>query len=154
MRLRLRQKPRPARVASGVRVTEDELILAAHYRFGRRLADVVGATLCYQRDKRNHDRAVAEAAETSAVLATAVRLAGDLPPDLGLLELAEAQSARAGRELARAADRMRGSAETFVETVGGALPDVIAAMEDHAWALDRPRLLAALRERAGLAAER
>jgi hypothetical protein len=48
---------------------------------------------------------------------------------------------------------MRLSAETFVETVGGAAPDVVAAMEEHAWGLDRPRLLAALRERAGLGAE-
>ena len=136
-----------------MRVTEDELILAAHYRFGRRLADVVAATLSYQRDKRTHDRAFAEASETTAVLDTARRLAGELPPDLGLLELAEAQAGRARRELGRAAERMRASAEIFVETVGGAAPDVVAAMEEHAWALDRPRLLAALRERAGLAAE-
>lgn len=135
-----------------MRVTEDELILAAHYRFGRRLADVVAATLCYQRDKRNHDRACAEAAETASVLATAVRLGAELPADLGLRELSEAQAARAERELARAAERMRASADTFVETVGGAAPDVIAAMEDHAWALDRPRLLAALRARAGIPA--
>jgi hypothetical protein len=133
-----------------MRVTEDELILAAHYRFGRRLADVIAATLSYQRDKRTHDRAVAEAAETAAVVATARRLRDELPKGLGLLDLAETQDARAGRELARAAERMRASAETFVETVGGAAPDVIAAMEEHHWALDRPRLLAALRERAGL----
>jgi hypothetical protein len=136
-----------------VRVTEDELILAAHYRFGRRLADVVAATLAYQRDKRTHDRCLAEAADTSAVLETAQRLASELPSKLGLLELALAQDTRAHRELARAAERMAGSAGTFVETVGGAAPDVVAAMEEHAWTLDRPRLLAALRERAGLAAE-
>ena len=136
----------------GVRVTEDELILAAHYRFGRRLADVVAATLAYQRDKRTHDRALAEAAETASVLRTAQQLGADLPDKLGLLELAAAQDERAGRELARAAERMRASAEVFVETVGGAAPDVVAAMEEHHWALDRPRLLAALRERAGLTA--
>lgn len=135
-----------------VRVTEDELILAAHYRFGRRLADVVAATLSYQRDKRTHDRARAEALETAAVLDTARRLGRELPADLGLLELAEAQASRAQRELDRAASRMRASAEVFVETVGGAAGDVVEAMEEHAWALDRPRLLAALRERAGLAA--
>lgn len=135
-----------------MRVTEDELILAAHYRFGRRLADVVAATLCYQRDKRNHDRACAEAAETAAVVATARSLGPDLPAGLGLLEIAEAQADRAERELERAAARMRASAETFVETVGGAVPDAVAAMEEHRWELDRPRLLAALRERAGLAA--
>lgn len=135
-----------------VRVTEDELILAAHYRFGRRLADVIAATLGYQRDKRTHDRCRAEAAESAVVLETARRLAAELPTDLGLLELAESQDARARRELDRAAARMRASAETFVETVGGAAADVVAAMEEHAWALDRPRLMAALRERAGLAA--
>ena len=133
-----------------MKVTEDELILAAHYRFGRRLAEVVAATMGYQRDKRGNDRCIAEAAETSAVLDTARRLARQLPEELGLLELAIAQDERAQRELARTADRLRVSAEIFVETVGGAVPDVIAAMEEHAWALDRPRLLAALRERAGL----
>lgn len=136
-----------------MRVTEDELILTAHYRFGRRLADVVAATLSYQRDKRTHDRAILEAAETAAVLDTAERLAEELPSSLGLLELASPQNLRACRELERAAERMRASAETFVETVGGAAPEVIAAMEEHAWGLDRPRLLAALRERAGLTAE-
>jgi hypothetical protein len=136
-----------------VRVTEDELILAAHYRFGRRLSDVIAATLGYQRDKRTHDRCLAEAAETSVVLATAQRLAPELPANLGLLELALAQDARAHRELERSGERMRSSAEVFIETVGGAAPDVVAAMEAHGWSLDRPRLLAALRERAGLVAE-
>jgi hypothetical protein len=133
-----------------VRVTEDELILTAYYRFGRRLADVVAATLSYQRDKRAHDCALLEASETTAVLDTAERLADELPASLGLLELASSQHFRATRELSRAAERMRLSAETFVETVGGAAPEVLSAMEEHDWSLDRPRLLAALRERAGL----
>jgi hypothetical protein len=136
-----------------MRVTEDELLLAAHYGFGSRLSDVVAATLTYQRDKRTHDRCEAEARETAAVLATARRVADRLPPRLGLLELSESQDARSRRELARAADRLRLSAEGFFDTVGGAVPDVVAAMEAHAWALDRPKLLAALRSCAGLGAE-
>ena len=135
-----------------MRVTEDELILTAHYRFGRRLADVVAATLSYQRDKRTYDRALLEASETATVLETAERLADELPSSLGLLELASSQNLRASRELDRAAERARAAAETFVETVGGAASEVIAAMEEHEWSLDRPRLLAALRERAGLSA--
>ncbi len=135
-------------------VPEDDLILAAHYGFGRRLGDVVAATLAYQRDKRSHDRACAEAAETAAVLDTARRLVPDLPGDLGLLERAESDAGRAQRELDRAAGRMRACAEAFVDTVGGgAAGDVLAALDEHAWALDRPRLLATLRRRAGLAAE-
>jgi hypothetical protein len=133
-----------------MRVTEDELILAAHYGFGRRLAEVVAATLTYQRDKRTYDRCEGEAREAQGVVETARRLADQLPPGLGLLGLAEAQHARAQRELERSAQRMRTSAELFMETVGGAASDVVAAMDDHGWALDRPKLLAALRERAGL----
>jgi hypothetical protein len=136
-----------------MRVTEDELLLAAHYGFGSRLSDVVAVTLAYQRDKRTHDRCVAEARDAARVLSTARRLSDRLPPKLGLLELAEGQSARALRELARAAERLRTSAEAFFDIVGGAVPDVVAAMEAHAWALDRPKLLAALRACAGLGAE-
>jgi hypothetical protein len=136
-----------------MRVTEDELLLAAHYEFGSRLSDVVAVTLAYQRDKRTHDRCVTEARDAARVLATARRLTHRLPPKLGLLELSEAQNARATRELDRAADRLRTSADAFFDTVGGAVPDVIAAMEAHAWALDRPRLLAALRACAGIGAE-
>lgn len=134
-----------------MRVTEDELILAAHYGFGRRLNDVVAATLTYQRDKRAHDRLAEEARETSRVLSTAERLADRLPQSLDLLGLSRAQSARAERELSRAADRLRASADAFFECVGGAVPDVLEAMEAHHWALDRSKLLAALREQAGVA---
>src|SRR3954447_5839287 len=140
-------------VVDAMRVTEDELLLAAHYGFGKRLSDVVAATLTYQRDKRTHDRRTAEARETASVLATARRLAHRLPPSLDLVALAEAQDRRAGRELTRSSERLRTSADTFLDTVGGAVPDVLAAMEAHEWALDRPKLLAALRVRAGLSAE-
>jgi hypothetical protein len=136
-----------------MRVTQDELLLAAHYGFARRLADVVAATLTYQRDKRTHDRLTGEAEEAAAVLATARRLAHRLPPTLDLIGLAEAQHRRAGRELERAGERLRASTDAFFDTVGGAVPDVVAAMESHHWALDRPKLLASLRERAGLGAE-
>ena len=136
-----------------MRVTEDELILAAHYQFGSRLADVVAATLTYQRDKRTHDRCTADAAETGRVLATAQRLMERLPASLGLLALAENQHARAGRESQRAGERLRASADTFFDTVGGAVPDVLAAMEGHGYALDRPKLMAALRRRAAVGAE-
>jgi hypothetical protein len=136
-----------------MRVTEDELLLAAHYGFGRRLADVVAATLTYQRDKRTHDRLTSECREAASVLATARRLADRLPANLDLVGLADSQHRRAERELARAGDRLRLSAETFFDTVGGAVGDVVQAMEANGWALDRPTLLAALRERAGLGAE-
>jgi hypothetical protein len=136
-----------------MRVTEDELLLAAHYGFGRRLSDVVAATLTYQRDKRTHDRLAADADQTTKVLETAKRLSHRLPPKLDLVALAEAQDRRAARELERAAERLRHSTDVFFDTVGGAVPDVIAAMEAHHWALDRPKLLAALREQAGLGAE-
>ena len=135
-----------------MRVTEDELLLAAHYGFGRRLADVVAATLTYQRDKRSHVRLTCEEAESEAILATARRLADRLPADLGLVGLAAAQHRRAARELARSADRLRLSADAFLDTVGGAAQDVVDAMEAGDWALDRPSLLAALRERAGIEA--
>lgn len=134
-----------------MRVTEDELVLAAHYGFNRRLSEVVAATLAYQRDKRTHDRCLDEVDEAETVLDTARRLSDRLPSGLGLLQLAEAQDARSRRELARASDRMRASAGLFVEVVGRAAPDVVAAMDEHGWALDRPKLLAALRARAGLA---
>src|SRR3954451_19516936 len=124
-----------------MRVTEDELILAAHYGFGNRLSDIVAATLTYQRDKRTHDRCAAEARDTGAVLVTARRLADRLPPGLSLLELSETQDARAHRELERAGARLRSSAETFFDVVGAAVEDVIAAMEAHGYALDRPKLL-------------
>jgi hypothetical protein len=137
-----------------MRVTEDELILAAHYGFGRRLNDVVAATLTYQRDKRAHDRLAEEAQETARVLGTAERLGDRLPECLDLLALSRAQDLRAQRELARAADRLRGSADAFFDCVGGAVPDVLAAMEAHQYALDRAKLLAALRAQAGLSAER
>jgi hypothetical protein len=136
-----------------MRVTEDELRLAAHYGFGRRLADVVAATLTYQRDKRTHARLACERAESEAVLATARRLADRLPPNLDFVGLAESQHRRAERELERAADRLRVSADAFLDTVGGAAQDVVDAMDGGGWALDRPTLLAALRERAGLGAE-
>src|SRR4051812_4530813 len=136
-----------------MRVTEDELLLAAHYGFGKRLSDVVAATLTYQRDKRTHDRLTADARETAAVLATARRLAHRLPPNLDLVALAESQHRRADRELTRAAERLRSSTDLFFDTVGGAVPDVVAAMEANGWALDRPLLLAFLRARAGLGAE-
>jgi hypothetical protein len=136
-----------------MRVTEDELLLAAHYGFGRRLADVVAATLTYQRDRRTHDRLTAECAEALSVLATARRLADRLPPNLDLVGLADSQHRRAERELARAGDRLRLSADAFFDTVGGAVADVVATMEANAWALDRPTLLTALRVRAGLGAE-
>ena len=136
-----------------MRVTEDELLLAAHYGFGRRLADVVAATLSYQRDKRTHDRLRGELREAEAVLATAHRLSHQLPPQLDLVALAECQHRRSARELERAAERLRTSTDTFFDTVGGAVPDVLAAMESCAWALDRPRLVHELRERAGLGAE-
>jgi hypothetical protein len=136
-----------------MRVTEDELRLAAHYRFASRLAEVVAATLTYQRDKRTHDRCAADSAETERVLATARRLAERLPPSLGLLALAESQHARALREAERAGERLRCSADAFFETVGGAVPDVLAAMEAHAFALDRPKLMAALRRQAAVNAE-
>src|SRR5919107_180178 len=132
-----------------MRVTEDEVLLAAHYRFAARLSDVVAATLTYQRDKRTHDRLSAEARETAAVAATARRLSDRLPPNLDLVALADAQDRRARRELDRSAERLRSSTDSFFDTVGGAVPDVIAAMEASGWALDRPRLLEALRERAG-----
>ncbi len=136
-----------------MRVTEDELLLAAHYGFGRRLSDVVAATLTYQRDKRTHDRLSGDARETAQVLATARRLSNRLPPNLDLVALAEAQDRRAGRELDRAAERLRASTDVFFDTVGSAVRDVLAAMEVHGWALDRPKLLAALRDQAGLGAE-
>jgi hypothetical protein len=132
-----------------MRVTEDELLLAAHYGFGRRLADVVSATLTYQRDRRTHARLMCELAESEAVVATARRLADRLSPNLDLVGLAESQHRRAERELDRAADRLRASADAFLDTVGGAADDVVAAMDAGDWALDRPTLLAALRERAG-----
>src|SRR5438309_647280 len=106
-----------------MRVTQDELVLAAHYGFGRRLNDVVAATLTYQRDKRAHDRLAHEVRDTAQVLSTAERLADRLPEPLDLLGLSRAQAARAERELTRAADRMRSSAEAFFECVGGAVPD-------------------------------
>src|SRR3954454_17122031 len=136
-----------------MRVTEDELMLAAHYGFGKRLSDVVAATLTYQRDKRTHDRLSTEARETANVLATARRLAHRLPANLDLVGLAESQDRRAARELARASERLRASTDVFFDTVGGAVPDVLAAMETHGFALDRPRLLGALRLQAGLGAE-
>jgi regulator of protease activity HflC (stomatin/prohibitin superfamily) len=136
-----------------MRVTEDELLLAAHYGFPARLSDVVAASLTYQRDKRAHDRLSAEARETAAVVATARRLADRLPPNLDLVALAEAQDRRAHRELERTAERLRASTDLFFDTVGGAVPHVVAAMETAGWALDRPRLLDALRDRAGLGAE-
>src|SRR4051794_19822555 len=136
-----------------MRVTEDELLLAAHYGFGRRLADVVAATLTYQRDKRTYDRLTAEVRETESVLATARRLADRLPPNLDLVTLAGSQHSRAERELERACDRLRASTDAFFDTVGGAVPQVVGAMESHGWALDRPKLLAALREEAGYGAE-
>ena len=136
-----------------MRVTEDELILAAHYGFGRRLNEVVAATLTYQRDRRAHDRLCDDARETARVLATAERLGARLPSGLDLLGLSRAQAARAEREVVRAAARLRASADEFFECVGGAVPDVLAAMEAHNWALDRPKLLAALRDQAGLSAE-
>ena len=135
-----------------MRVTEDEIHLTAHYGFARRLSEVIATSLAYQRDKRTHDRCLAEATESAAVLATARRLSDQLPPSLGLVELATVQDERARRDLARAAERMRASAEAFFETVAGAVPDVLLAMEEAHWALDRPRLLAALRSRAGLGA--
>jgi hypothetical protein len=134
----------------GMRVTEDELILAAHYGFTRRLSDVIAATLTYQRDKRTHDRCAAEAEDSARVARTARRLHHRLPPGLGLRELAEAQDARAQRELARAAERMRASADVFFDTVGGAVPDAVSAMEATNYALDRSKLLHALRDRAAL----
>lgn len=133
-----------------MRLTEDEVILAAHYGFTRRLSEVVAATLTYQRDKCTHDRCLAEAEAAESVLRTARELADRLPGELDLLGLAEAQRARSRRELDRAAARMRAGAETFMETVAGAAPDVLAAMDEHGWQIDRPRLLSALRERAGL----
>src|SRR5215212_9893998 len=133
-----------------MRVTEDELLLAAHYQFGSRLADVVAATLTYQRDKRTHDGCTADASETSRVLATARRLTERLPASLGLLALAESQHARALREADRAGERLRSSAESFFDTVGAAVPDVLAAMDAHAYALDRPKLMAALRRHAAV----
>jgi hypothetical protein len=133
-----------------MRVTEDELLLAAHYQFGSRLADVVAATLTYQRDKRTHDRCSADALETERVLATAHRLSEHLPPALGLVDLAESQHLRSRREAQRAADRLRASADAFFETVGGAVTDVLAAMEAYHYALDRPKLLAALRHQASV----
>lgn len=136
-----------------MRVTEDELLLAAHYGFAARLSEVVAATLTYQRDKRTHDRLAAEARESAAVLATARRLADRLPPNLDLVALAEAQDRRAQRELDRASERLRASTDHFFDTVGGAVADVVAAMEAANWTLDRPRLLQALSERAGLDAE-
>ena len=136
-----------------MRVTEDELLLAAHYGFRRRLADVVAATLTYQRDKRTHDRLSAEARESAGVVATARRLADQLPPNLDLVGLAEAQDRRTRRELERASERLRTSTDCFVDTVGDAVTDVIAAMETHHWALDRPKLLSALRNQAGFDAE-
>src|SRR4051794_22454312 len=136
-----------------MRVTEDELLLAAHYGFAARLSDVVVATLTYQRDKRTYDRLAGEARESAAVLATARRLSDRLPPNLDLVALAEAQDRRAQRELERAADRLRSSTDLFFDTVGGAVAEVVAAMEAAGWALDRPRLLQALREQAGLGAE-
>jgi hypothetical protein len=136
-----------------MRVTEDELLLAAHYGFGRRLSEVVAATLAYQRDKRAHDRLSRESHETAQVLATARRLASRLPPNLDLVALAEAQDSRAQREAERASERLRASADAFFDTVGGAVPDVLEAMETHGWALDRAKLLTALRTQAGLGAE-
>lgn len=137
-----------------MRVTEDELLLAAHYGFNRRLSDVIAASLGYQRDRRTHDRLVAEAAEAAAVLATARRLADRLPADLGLVGLAESQDRRARRELDRAGERLRATADAFFDTAGSAVPDALEAMEAHAWALDRPGLLQALRARATAAAGR
>src|SRR4051812_6174404 len=102
-------------VVDAMRVTEDELLLAAHYGFGKRLSDVVAATLTYQRDKRTHDRLSAEARETSNVVATARRLADRLPPNLDLVALAESQHRRADRELTRAAERLRASTDVFVD---------------------------------------
>ena len=136
-----------------MRVTQDELLLAAHYGFARRLSDVVAATLSYQRDKRTHDRLTAEAAETDAVLATARRLAHQLPPSLDLVGLAETQHRRAEREVERSAERLRASTDVFFDTVGSAVPDAVAAMEGSGWTLDRPKLLSALRIQAGLGAE-
>jgi len=135
-----------------MRVTEDELRLAAHYHLESRLGDVVAATLAYQRDKRTHARCTAEAAETERVLATARRLANRLPPSLGLLALAEGQHQRAQRDAERSQERLRASADAFFDTAGGAVPDVLAAMEAHAFALDRPKLLAALRRGAAVGA--
>lgn len=135
-----------------MRVTEDELLLAAHYGFGRRLSDVVAASLAYQRDKRTHDRLTGEAREAAAVLATAHRLASRLPADLDLVGLAESQDRRARRELDRASERLRATADAFFDTAGSAVPDAVEAMEVHGWALDRPGLLQALRARAVAAA--
>src|SRR3954464_15207821 len=100
------------------------------------------ARLTYQRDKRTPYRRTADAAETGRVLATAQRLMERLPASLGLLALAENQHARAMREADRAGERLRHSADVFFDTVGGAVPDVLAAMEAHNYALDRPKLMA------------
>jgi hypothetical protein len=128
-----------------MRLTQKEITLAARYRFDRRLSEVVAATLAYQRDRRTHDRALAEVEETALVLATALNLSDQLPGSLGLLGIAETQHARSHRELDRCADRLRASAEVFIETVGDAVPDVLAAMETTDNGLDRGSLLATLR---------
>ena len=60
----------------------------------------------------------------------------------------QAAYGRAQREADRARARLRASADAFFDVVGGAVPDVLAAMEAHAFALDRPKLMAALRRQA------
>ena len=130
-----------------MKVTEDELILAAHYGFTRRLSEVIAATLSYQRDKRAHDRRLDDAERTAAVRFTADGLADRLPPDLGLLDLALEQDVAAQRELQRAAARLRSSTDRFFDVTGAAAADLVAAIEAHDYELDRPRLLAALRTR-------
>ena len=130
-----------------MKVTEDELVLAAHYGFTKRLSEVVAATLSYQRDKRAHDRRLDDAERTGRVLETAQRLEDRLPAELGLCELASEQDSLAQRELQRAAGRLRCSAERFFDVAGSAATDLIAAIETHEYELDRPRLLSALRTR-------
>lgn len=134
-----------SRFVTDMRLTRDEIQLTARYGFNGRLSEVVAATLAYQRERRTHDRALAEVEDSALVLATALNLSDQLPGELGLLELAATQHARSRRELDRCADRLRKSAETFFETAGGAVHDVLAAMEASRNGLDRNTVLAALR---------
>ena len=87
------------------------------------------------------------------MLATAHRLVERLPASLGLSRSPRPSTRAPCARPSAAASACARARTSFFDTVGGAVPDVLAAMERHQFALDRPKLMAALRSQAAVRAD-
>lgn len=111
-------------------MTEDELIVMAHYQFAHSLRAITRAALTYDSARKRHERAVHEAQAALAVRDCAYRLVDRLPAKHGMVEAAEAQYAERDTALKETLDWLAQATDHLFELTAEHVGDVLEALDD------------------------